>query len=146
MHVVIHTDGGSRGNPGHAASAFTVHSSTNEVIHEEKRYVGVATNNVAEYMALIMGQEWLTTDAKRMGISRVDILMDSELIVKQMRGEYRIKDATLLTLAQRVKALEKEHAIHVSYVHVPRAQNARADELVNEALDAEVVHKSSTGN
>ncbi len=146
MHIVIHTDGGSRGNPGPAASAFTVHSPQNETLHEEKKFLGTATNNVAEYSALLMAHEWLAENAKKMDIQKADILMDSELIVKQMTGEYRIKDETLKLLASRVKSLESSLPFSVVYAHVRRAQNARADELVNAAMDEELTHVSSTGN
>lgn len=137
MHIIIHTDGGSRGNPGPAASAFTVHSPQNEVIHEASMYLGVATNNVAEYTALRMSMEWVLQNKSNMDISQVDIVMDSELVVKQMRGEYKIKDITLQKIAAEVKRIEKDLSVAVTYAHVRRAENARADELVNQSLDTQ---------
>lgn len=137
MYLIIHTDGGSRGNPGPAASSFIVHDKQNEVLHEESAYLGTATNNVAEYTALRMALQWAVEQRRKLDIEKLDVVMDSELVVKQMRGEYKIKDTTLQTIAHTVKNLEKELSAPVSYIHVRRAENARADELVNAALDAQ---------
>lgn len=137
MHAIIHTDGGSRGNPGPAASAFTVHTGNNEVLHEESRFLGTATNNVAEYSALRMAMEWLLVNASKLGIQKVDVLMDSELVVKQMRGEYKIKDGNLSLIAVEIKRIERSLQLAPTYIHVRRAENARADALVNESLDAQ---------
>lgn len=138
MHIVINTDGGSRGNPGPAAASFTVKNNQAEILHEDSAYLGVATNNVAEYSALRMAMLWVQTDAKRLGITKLDIVMDSELVVKQMRGEYKIKDANLQLIASEIKTIEKSLNFPVSYIHVKRAENKRADLLVNEALDAKL--------
>lgn len=137
MHIIIHTDGGSRGNPGPAASAFTVHTTNNEVLHEESRFLGNTTNNVAEYSALRMAMEWLLLNASKLGIQKVDVLMDSELVVKQMKGEYKIKDANLSLIAVEIKRIERELLLSITYIHVRRSDNARADELVNKSLDAQ---------
>jgi ribonuclease HI len=93
-----------------------------------------------------MAFEWLSANAKRMAIEKVDILMDSELIVKQMKGEYKIKDETLKTLAMRVKEHQQSIPCDVMFAHVRRAENASADKLVNAAMDEELTHVSSTGN
>lgn len=129
--VVIYTDGGARGNPGPAALGVVIYEG-GEHIAELKRYLGEATNNVAEYEALIAGLE----AAKERGLSTraVEVRMDSELIVKQMRGEYKVKDANL----KRLHARAKEALVGFSsaqFVHIPREENAEADALVNEALD-----------
>jgi len=137
MHIIIHTDGGSRGNPGPAASAFTVHTKNNEVLHEEARFLGNTTNNVAEYSALRMALEWLSQNAVKHGVEKVEILMDSELVVKQMRGEYKIKDANLSLIAHDIKRIERDLSLPLAYIHVRRAENAQADLLVNQALDAQ---------
>mgnify|MGYP000860330195 CR=1 FL=1 len=139
MHIVIHTDGGSRGNPGPAASAFTVHTPQNELIHEESLFLGDTTNNVAEYTALRMACEWAVSQ-KDLGITTCDILMDSELVVKQMRGEYKIKDQTLLSIATEIKRILKTAPFSVSFVHVRRAENAHADQLVNAVMDRNIGH------
>ncbi len=137
MHIIIHTDGGSRGNPGPAASAFTVHTENNEILHEESRFLGSTTNNVAEYTALRMAMEWLNDNASKLGVQKVDVLMDSELVIKQMRGEYKIKDGNLSLIAVQIKRIERELQLSPTYIHVRRAENARADQLVNERLDAQ---------
>ncbi len=137
MHIIIHTDGGSRGNPGPAASAFIVHSFKNEVLHEESKYLGVTTNNIAEYSALRMAMDWVKNSYQELEISKIEILMDSELVVKQMRGEYKIKDVNLQAIAQDIKRIQLELQLDVSFIHVRRAENAHADLLVNECLDAQ---------
>lgn len=137
MHVLIHTDGGSRGNPGPAAGAFTAHSLQGELLFEASRYLGNTTNNVAEYSALRMAMEWALEHRGNLQISTLEIIMDSELVVKQMRGEYKIKDSTLSVIAQEIKRIERTMGIVTKYLHVRRAENARADELVNICLDAQ---------
>lgn len=130
----IYCDGGARGNPGPSASSFVVFDSNNILIYKDSKYLGVATNNVAEYTALIMALEWVKHNAKQ----NVEIVLDSELVKKQMTGEYRIKNITLQGLAMRAKKIEKEIGFNVSYLHTPRKGNPIADALVNETLDRTV--------
>lgn len=144
MILVIHTDGGARGNPGPAASAFTARNSQNELLHEENRYLGETTNNVAEYTALCMAWDWLNLK-NNLELTEVNFLLDSELIVKQMNGVYKIKDPKLSQLAVRIKSQQKLAKFAVKYLHIPRAENSEADALVNAAMDAELTHNSSTG-
>lgn len=127
----IFCDGGARGNPGPAASSFVVYKDNDEMIHSDSKFLGDATNNVAEYTALIMALEWMSEN----GSEDTDIILDSELVKKQMTGEYRIKNANLAVLAARAKHLEKNMSLKVTYVHTPRAGNPVADALVNETLD-----------
>ena len=127
----IYCDGGARGNPGPAAAAFVVCDSEEKVIFKEARTIGNATNNVAEYKALIMALEWLaknTTEASQ-------IILDSELVKKQMTGEYRIRDSALQALATKAKSLEAQTP-GVNYFHTSRAGDAEADRLVYNALDS----------
>ena len=130
MRVVVHVDGGSRGNPGPAAVAAVASSSDGETLGERKAYIGEATNNVAEYRALLLGLEL----ARELGAEEVEVVNDSELIARQIGGEYKVKHAGLKPLfAQAMGELRgfRKWAVRP----VPREQNARADELVNEALD-----------
>ncbi|OGM31844.1 hypothetical protein A2803_00995 [Candidatus Woesebacteria bacterium RIFCSPHIGHO2_01_FULL_44_21] len=127
----IFCDGGARGNPGPAAAAFVAYDSAGKLIHKASRFLGNATNNVAEYEALIMALDWLTENQK----GAVEIILDSELVTKQMRGEYKIKNAALQVSAGRAKALEKNLAHKHIYRHMVRAGNTEADFLVNETLD-----------
>ena len=129
--LVVHVDGGARGNPGPAAIAAVLSDPDGGVVEERAETIGVATNNVAEYRALLLGIE----HARALGANELDIVGDSELIARQVRGEYRVKDPSLRELHARVaKALEGFDRWSIR--NVPRAENAHADRLVNEALDA----------
>jgi ribonuclease HI len=127
----LFTDGGARGNPGPAASAFVLEAEDGTVLEARGEAIGVATNNVAEYQALIAGLR----RAVDVGVDELEVVSDSELLVKQMRGEYRVKNEALKQLTLEAAALAREVG-RVVYTHVRREQNELADRLVNEALDA----------
>ncbi|MSO58173.1 MAG: reverse transcriptase-like protein [Thermoleophilia bacterium] len=131
MRVRLWTDGGARGNPGPAAFAFVVEAEDGTVLASRGEAIGVATNNVAEYAALVAGLR-AAADA---GATELEVRSDSELMVKQMRGEYRVKNADLQVLFLDASRAARSVG-RVTYVHVRREQNALADSLVNEALDA----------
>jgi ribonuclease HI len=129
--LVVNVDGGARGNPGPAAIAAVVATPDGEILEEGSETIGPATNNVAEYRALLLGIE----RARALGASEIELVGDSELIVRQVRGEYRVKDASQRDLPGRVReALEGFERLSIR--HVRRDENAHADRLVNEALDA----------
>ncbi len=128
--LIINTDGGSRGNPGDAAYGFVIRDSSQEIIFREGGYLGITTNNVAEYTAL---QKSLETALKMNGTDIV-LQLDSELIVRQMTGIYRIKEPTLQTIAAEVKKLLSKFASY-EFHHVRREFNKDADSEVNKALD-----------
>jgi ribonuclease HI len=128
--LTVNVDGGARGNPGPAAIAAVVQDADGQVLQEKGEAIGRATNNVAEYRALLLGVEM----AKALGASELELVGDSELIVRQVKGEYKVKDAALRRLHVEVKrALEPFDRWSIR--HVRREQNAEADRLVNEALD-----------
>lgn len=128
--VTVNVDGGARGNPGPAAIAAVVSVDGGEVIDSRGEVIGHATNNVAEYKALLLGIE----RARELGAREVELVGDSELVVKQVKGEYKVKDANLQELHAEVKqALGGFERWTIR--HVRRAENAAADALVNEALD-----------
>jgi ribonuclease HI len=128
--LTVNVDGGSRGNPGPAAIAAVVRDAEGEVLQEKGETIGPATNNVAEYRALLLGIEL----AAALGASELELVGDSELIVRQVKGEYKVRDRALRDLHAQVKrALEPFERWSIR--HVRREQNAEADELVNEALD-----------
>ncbi len=130
MKLIIHVDGGARGNPGPAAAACVITSPAGEVVGEHTQLLGTATNNVAEYRALLLGLE----RARELGASEVEVIGDSELIAKQVRGLYKVKHEAMKPLhraAMDALAGFERWSIQT----VPRAQNARADALVNAALD-----------
>jgi len=131
LKLTVHVDGGSRGNPGPAAIAAVISDGSGEQVDSAGQVIGRATNNVAEYRALILGIE----RAAALGATELDLVGDSELIVKQVRGEYRVKDASLRELHSQVRAALAGFE-RWSIRNVPREENAHADRLVNEALDA----------
>jgi ribonuclease HI len=137
MNFTIQTDGGSRGNPGKAAIGLIISRQDGTVVQQLGKTIGIATNNVAEYTALLMAWQNILEKTKEEDRGEVTVKMDSELVVKQMTGEYRIKDPTLLKLAIQIKSLEKRWGRGVLYQHVPRNQNSACDALVNQALDRE---------
>jgi ribonuclease H / adenosylcobalamin/alpha-ribazole phosphatase len=132
VRATLSTDGGARGNPGPAAYAYVLEAEDGTVLAAHGEAIGVATNNVAEYRALVAGLE----KALEVGVSELDVISDSELMVKQMRGEYRVKNEALRDLSVQASRLARELG-SVSYKAVRREQNKLADQLVNEALDAE---------
>jgi ribonuclease HI len=127
----LYTDGGSRGNPGPAAAAYVLETDDGTVLEARGEVIGVATNNVAEYRALVAG----LAKALERGLDEVEVVSDSELLVKQMNGEYRVKNAALIELSLQAAHLAREIG-RVRYRAVRRNENELADSLVNEALDA----------
>jgi probable phosphoglycerate mutase len=130
MKARLSTDGGARGNPGPAAYGYVLETDDGTVLDARGEKIGVATNNVAEYRALIAGLE----AALAHGVTALEVVSDSELLVKQMRGEYKVKNAALKTLSTQAAALGRG-LDSVSYTAVRREHNELADKLVNEALD-----------
>jgi len=125
------TDGGARGNPGPAAFAYVLEADDGTVLAAHGETIGVATNNVAEYRGLIAGLE----KAVELAVPTLEVVSDSELMVKQMRGEYRVKNEALRELFLQASRLARRVPT-ITYRHVKRAHNELADRLVNEALDA----------
>jgi ribonuclease HI len=131
VKVVIHVDGGARGNPGQAAGAAVITTPDGELLDEATELLGVATNNVAEYRGLLLGLE----RALELGASEVEVVNDSELVAKQLTGAYKVKHPDMRPLhAEALQALGRFERWSIR--SVPRLQNAQADALVNEALDA----------
>jgi ribonuclease HI len=130
LKVVIHVDGGSRGNPGPAAAAAVLSSPDGDVLDEATELLGVQTNNVAEYRGLLLG----LARAQALGASEVEVVNDSELVAKQLTGAYKVKHPAMKPLhAEAIAALRGFERWRIRTV--PRAQNAQADALVNAALD-----------
>jgi ribonuclease HI len=133
VKLVVHVDGGARGNPGPAAAAAVVSTPEGEVLDEAHELLGVTTNNVAEYRALLLGLQ----RARALGADEVEVVNDSELVAKQVNGVYKVKHPDMRPLhAQAVEALRGFRRWGVR--SVPRAENSGADALVNRALDASV--------
>jgi ribonuclease HI len=131
VKATLWTDGGSRGNPGPAAFAYVLEAEDGTVLDARGEAIGVATNNVAEYQALVAGLE----RAAEAGVSELEVVSDSELLVRQMQGAYRVKNRALQELFVEASRLAREIG-KVTYRAVRREHNELADRLVNEALDA----------
>ena len=130
MRAKLFTDGGARGNPGPAAAAFVLEAEDGTVLDARGEAIGVQTNNVAEYTALLKGLR----RAGELGVTEVEVVSDSELMVKQMRGEYRVKNPALRELSLEAASLARALGA-VTYTAVRREHNELADQLVNQALD-----------
>ncbi|HEX3909384.1 MAG TPA: ribonuclease HI family protein [Solirubrobacteraceae bacterium] len=130
MKVVVHVDGGARGNPGPAAAGCVISAPDGQTLGEHAELLGRTTNNVAEYRALLLG----LAKARELGAGEVEVIGDSELIAKQVLGRYKVKNAALRPLYQQALAAFEDFE-KWSIRTVPRAQNADADALVNAALD-----------
>ncbi len=131
MKAKLSTDGGARGNPGPAAYGYVLETEDGHVLDARGEAIGIATNNVAEYRALVAGLE----KAVELGVDELEVISDSELLVKQMTGEYKVKNAALRELSLEATRLAR-NLRRVSYKAVRREHNELADRLVNEALDS----------
>ena len=131
MKARLYTDGGARGNPGPAAYGYVLEAEDGTVLAAHGEAIGTATNNVAEYRALVAGLE----KALELHADELEVVSDSELLVKQMKGEYKVKNETLQELSSEARRLARQLR-SVSYTAVRREHNELADQLVNEALDA----------
>lgn len=139
-HIIIYTDGGSRGNPGKAAYGFVIYNENlpagRQVIYGEGSPIGIATNNIAEYEAILKSFEWLKANREKIGrISGITMRMDSLLACQQLKGIYKVKSTHLAEYLRKIKKLELEMNIYIKYEHVTRDKNVEADLLVNRALD-----------
>lgn len=132
-NLTIFGDGGSRGNPGEAAYGFVV-SRDGKVIYEEGKRIGVNTNNVAEYSAVIEALRYLDKN-KKLEFDSVHFFLDSMLVVHQMNGMWKVKNENLREMIYTAKTLERKLEKKITYKHVPREKNKEADRMVNLALD-----------
>lgn len=132
MKLVIYTDGAARGNPGPAGIGVVIKNDKGEVLHEISSFLGQATNNVAEYNALITALEKAVT----LNAQQVELFTDSELVVKQIKGEYRVKNEGLKPLYRKAKDLIQQLG-NFTITHVPREKNMEADRLANQGIDEE---------
>ena len=134
---ILYTDGGARGNPGPAATGIVVYDSNNQKILEFSSYIGKATNNQAEYQALILGLgqvQKIVSDKALLKETNITAYLDSELVVKQLKGEYRVKNKGLQPLVEKALRLTQDFN-QVNFLHIPRQNNKEADRLVNQELD-----------
>ena len=132
-YIKLYSDGGSRGNPGPSASGYVLLDENDTVILKSGVYLGITTNNQAEYRSLKFGLE----EAQKLGAREVDVYMDSLLVINQMKGSFKVKNRDLWPIYESIKELVKNFK-KVNFTHVPRELNKLADAEVNETLDAEV--------
>lgn len=130
-YLRVHTDGAARGNPGPAAAAALLYDEAGACVAEEARYLGAATNNVAEYQALLLGLE----RAAALGAESVEVVTDSELMARQWSGRYRVRNKALKPLYERAKEAARAFG-SIEVRHVRRGENAAADAAANRAIDA----------
>lgn len=131
MKLIVYTDGASRGNPGLSAYGFSIQDDRGNILYKESKYIGVATNNYAEYSAVLNALEYVEKHFKK---AEAIFLIDSKLVVEQLSGRFKIKSANLKPLIQKIKGIEYKLNL-VSYSHIPRERNKLADFLANSALD-----------
>lgn len=135
MHTInIFCDGGARGNPGPGAAAFVAMDESGKVIERRGIFLGVTTNNQAEYNGVLLAFSFLKNLKEKPKV--VNFFLDSELVTNQLLGRYKIKDQKLQILVMKVKKAERELGIKINYTHVPRSKNKLADLLVNKTIDA----------
>ncbi len=134
--LILYTDGGARGNPGPAAIGAVIYNEGGQELKRVGKYLGETTNNQAEYKALIEALK----QAVILGGERLVCNLDSELVVRQLQGQYKVKEPTLKPLAEEALRLSAKF-IQVQFVHIPREKNKLADQLVNEVLDQELANK-----
>ncbi len=136
MHLIVNTDGASRGNPGKASYGFVIKSPEGVILHQEGQTIGINTNNVAEYSGVLYALLYIKEHFDKKAPHQIEVIADSQLIAQQLSGNYKVRNANLKLLFDQIKSLEFELG-HVSYRNVPRAQNTLADKLANLALDRE---------
>ena len=145
MKLSIFCDGGARGNPGPAAIGFVVKDHAGHPLHQYSEVIGAATNNVAEYRAVLSALQWLLKEKENskktlhFALLTLNFFLDSALVVNQLNGRFKIKSAHLRDLIVQVKILESKVTAPITYTAIPRAQNSQADSLVNLALDQHTI-------
>ena len=139
MKIITYTDGGSRGNPGPAASGVYIGTEDGEELTTFGTYLGIQTNNFAEYTAIIEALSWILSNREKLEeISAIECRMDSQLACRQLSGIYKVKHPQIRPLFEKVQRLQQELGVRFSFVHVPREQNTIADWQVNAALDKQL--------
>ena len=131
---IIYADGGSRGNPGKAAYGFVVYDGEKNELYKEGKYIGIDTNNVAEYSGVVSALKYLLEKGDAQN-SRIQFRLDSQLVASQLEGIYKVKNENLRNLFFTVKSLQEKLKATIHFQHVYRAENAAADAMVNKALD-----------
>ena len=135
MEINIYTDGGSRGNPGISGYGFAVFDQSGKLIHQQSKFLGIKTNNEAEYLGVIDAFTWLQDNINQLSPQSVNLFSDSQLLVRQLQGVYKVKSANLKPLFQAVISLTKQLNLPIKYTDIRRENNTLADSLANQAMD-----------
>lgn len=135
MQINIYTDGGARGNPGIAGYGLVIYDNDSKIIYKESKFLGIKTNNEAEYAGLIGALDWVKNNQNNFPISKINFHSDSQLIIRQMQGLYKVKAPNLIPLFKKAKELIELIKIPIIFKDVRREFNELADELANEAMD-----------
>lgn len=135
MILHVYTDGGARGNPGPAGYGVVVSDQNQQILYQESKYLGVQTNNVAEYSALLAAVSWIVKNSSRFSLSKIIFYSDSQLLIRQVEGSYKVKAIHLKPLHSAVTALLSSLTVLYQFKNIPREKNQLADELANLAMD-----------
>ena len=135
MEIKVFTDGGSRGNPGHSGYGLVIYDQDENVLFEESKYLGIKTNNEAEYAGLIGALTWINSNQDSVKISKIDFHADSQLMIRQMQGIYKVKAPNLIPIFQQAKKLTNLISSPINFIDVRRELNELADNLANQAMD-----------
>lgn len=135
MKVSVFTDGGSRGNPGHSGFGVAIYDENKQIIAKLSKYIGIHTNNEAEYSALVDALFWLRDNSALHSITAVTFYADSQLMIRQLQGRYRVKAENIKPLFNQAKSLLDSLNLTYRFHDIPREQNSLADELANQAMD-----------
>lgn len=135
--IKIFSDGGARGNPGPAACAFVVILGE-KVIHQGSKYLGISTNNVAEYNGVLLAMKWLKESKATINIDKVTFYLDSQLVTRQLLGEYKIKNRNLIKLAGNIKSLEYDLPVKINFTAISRENNTMPDSILNNTIDENI--------
>ena len=133
MRLIVFTDGASRGNPGEASYGFTISNEDGKLLYERGSYIGIATNNIAEYTAVLEAFKYIKENFQNR--VEIELYADSKLVAEQLSGRYKVKSQTLKPIIEKIKILALEFG-GVIFTHVPREKNTLADKLANQALDS----------
>ncbi|MDD4785203.1 MAG: ribonuclease HI family protein [Candidatus Shapirobacteria bacterium] len=135
MQVNVYTDGGSRGNPGHSGYGIVVYDDNQNILFKESKYLGIKTNNEAEYAGLVGALTWIKENKKSFKISQINFFADSQLMIRQMQGFYKVKAPNLIPIFKKAKELTNCISLPIIFQDLRRESNILADELANKAMD-----------
>ena len=135
MQINVYTDGGSRGNPGHSGYGLVIYDDNQKILFKESKYLGIKTNNEAEYSGLVGALTWLNKNQQSFDLSQINFYADSQLMIRQMQGLYKVKADNLKPLFQQAKEIINTISAPIYFKDVRRELNELADELANEAMD-----------